>query len=534
MNDLFLMDCTLRDGGYVNDWKFGAGSIKSIFSRLDKANMDMIEVGFIDDRRPYDPDRSIYPDTKSIDPVFKNMQKPHALVCAMIDFGTCNIENISPASESVIDGIRIIFKKHRQDEALAFIRQVKEKGYKVFINPVSVTSFSDEELISLITKINEIDPYAVTIVDTYGLMHSREVLHYCNVMDTYLNKGIILGYHAHNNFQLAYSNVIAVVDNIKNRPLAVDGTLFGMGKSAGNACTELIAMYLNEFYRKNYDINQIQEAIDIDITKEFKKQEWGYRPLFYISALHDCHPDYVTQFLDKKTLSVKQINELLKRIPQEKKLLYDKNLAETLYEEYQNREFDDRKILAELKKIFADSPLLLLGPGKSIVSEKAKIDDYIQKKQPILISVNFLNDEFPIDYVFMGNAKRYSQFFSRIYIENSKVKLICTSNITETKEKIDYKVAYAPLVTDVDCIHDNPLVLLLNLLIKLDIKNVAIAGFDGYIPDNSKNYYSDYTFFLFCQENVLLRNEAIKNFIRSKKDKISLFSITESLYTEGT
>ena len=232
MRNLYLLDCTLRDGGYVNDWEFGAGSIKSIFSRLDSAGVDSIEIGFIDDRRSYDPNRSIYPDTKSVEPIFEGMKKPNALVCAMIDYGTRKIENIAPKCESHIDGIRVIFKKHLQDQALEFCRQIKEKGYKLFVNPVSVTTFSDEEMILMIDKINKIDPYAVTIVDTYGLMHSDKLLHYCDIMNKHLNKNIILGYHAHNNFQLAYSNTIAVMDNIKDRDLSIDGTLFGMGKSA--------------------------------------------------------------------------------------------------------------------------------------------------------------------------------------------------------------------------------------------------------------------------------------------------------------
>ena len=102
MRNLYLLDCTLRDGGYVNDWEFGTGSIKSIFSRLDCAGIDTIEVGFIDGRRPYDANRSIYPDTKSVEQIFNGMHKPNALVCAMIDYGTCKIENIAPARNNLI------------------------------------------------------------------------------------------------------------------------------------------------------------------------------------------------------------------------------------------------------------------------------------------------------------------------------------------------------------------------------------------------------------------------------------------------
>ena len=532
MRNLYLLDCTLRDGGYVNDWEYGAGSIKSIFSRLDNSGVDSIEIGFLDERRSYDPNRSIFPDVKSVEPVFEGMQKPNALVCAMIDYGTCSIDKICPKSESHIDGIRVIFKKHLQDKAVEFCKQVKEKGYKLFVNPVSVTTFSDDEMISLIEKINKIEPYAVTIVDTYGLMHSDKVLHYCNIMNEHLNKGIILGYHAHNNFQLAYSNTIAVMENIKDRDLSIDGTLFGMGKSAGNACTELVAMYMNDRFGKSYDINQIQEAIDVDITKEFDKKEWGYRPLFYVSALNECHPNYVTHLLEKKTLSIKQINEILSKLPTEndKNLLYDKDLCESLYQEFQNKEIDDSLTISKLKKELSGKSILLLGPGKTIVDQKNKVDSYITENKPVVFSVNFLGKGFPVDYVFMGNSKRYSQFFSRIYSEMKDVKIICTSNITETKERVDYVVNFAELKAKDNGIYDNPLVLLINLALKLDVKDIILAGFDGYSDELSDCYYSEYVKLLYDKSNISLRNEALKNFIGEVKDKIEIKSITPSKY----
>lgn len=535
MRNIQLLDCTLRDGGYVNDWEFGSGSIKSIFSRLDNSGVDLIEIGFLDERRKYDPNRSIFPDVKSVEPVFEGMQKPNAFVCAMIDYGTCSIDKICPKSESHIDGIRVIFKKHLQDQALDFCRQVKEKGYKLFVNPVSVTTFTDDEMIVLIDKINKIQPYAVTVVDTYGLMHAEKVLHYCKIMNENLSKDLVLGYHAHNNFQLAYSNTIAVMENIKDRDLSIDATLFGMGKSAGNACTELVAMYMNDKFGKHYDINQIQEVIDIDVTKEFAKNQWGYRPLFYMSALNEVHPSYVTQLLGKKTLSVKQVNEILSRIPKagDKNLLYDKEICETLYREFQDNEIDDTDAVAKLRECFSGKKILLLGPGNSIVAEKEKIKNYIAENNPVVISINFLNDDFDVDFVFMGNAKRYSQFFSKIYSDAMAVKLICTSNITEANKKIDFVLNYASLVcAENNAIYDNPLVLFINLLIRLEIENVAIAGFDGYDKNIEANYYTEYVPFLYDTTSIAARNSAIKQYFCDVAEKIKISTITPSKYLE--
>jgi len=530
MNSQILLDCTLRDGGFVNDWNFGFGSIKSIISRLDYAGVDIIEVGFIDERRNYDENRSIFPDTDSIKPIFKNISKPKATIVGMIDYGTCNIEKITKQSESCLDGIRVIFKKEDQDNAIEYLKKIKDKGYKIFVNPVSITSYTNEEIAILIEKINRIKPNTVSVVDTYGLMHSKELLEYFEIFNEKLNIDIILGYHAHNNFQMAYANSITLMNKNFNRQLCVDSSLFGMGKSAGNVCTELLAMYMNESCGRDFNIHQIQEAIDVDILKEYEKKTWGYNFEYYISALHDCHPSYVQYLLEKKTLSVKSINELLEEIIKNKKLSYDKNLIEKLYNEYQDHFCDDSFAVNSLKNEIKNKKILLLGPGKSLQDNLIIINNYIEENNPLVFSINFLNELFPIDYIFMGNAKRYSQFFHKIYGENTKGKIICTSNITEAGMKIDYMVNYSTLLAEEPVIRENPLIMFLNLLKNIGIMDLKIAGFDGYTQNNSKNYYGDYIRLLYCQDNVILRNEAIKKELINISKYINISSLTPTKY----
>ena len=108
MNRL-LLDCTLRDGGYINDWEFGHERIVEIFERLVSSGMDVIEIGFLDERRNFDINRTIMPDTEAINKIFAGLDKGNALVVAMIDYGTCKLENIQPCKDTFIDGIRVNF-----------------------------------------------------------------------------------------------------------------------------------------------------------------------------------------------------------------------------------------------------------------------------------------------------------------------------------------------------------------------------------------------------------------------------------------
>ena len=141
-----LLDCTLRDGGYINDWEFGHNNLISIYERLVASGTEIVEVGFIDDRRPFDINRSIFPDTESIKKIYGNIRKKAPMTIAMIDYGTCDIKKIQPCSESWIDGIRVIFKKHLMHEAMDYCAKLKALGYKVFSQLVSITSYNDQDV----------------------------------------------------------------------------------------------------------------------------------------------------------------------------------------------------------------------------------------------------------------------------------------------------------------------------------------------------------------------------------------------------
>jgi 4-hydroxy 2-oxovalerate aldolase len=177
MNNIYLLDCTLRDGGYVNDWNFGQNTLINVVERLVSANVDFVELGFLDQRRNFDINRSIMPNTQCVEKIYGKIDKANTQFVAMIDYGTCDLSNIQPHKDTLLDGIRVIFKKHVMNEALDFCAEIKKLGYKVFVQCVSITSYEDDELLRLIDKVNAIKPYAVSIVDTYGLLHKGKLLH---------------------------------------------------------------------------------------------------------------------------------------------------------------------------------------------------------------------------------------------------------------------------------------------------------------------------------------------------------------------
>lgn len=530
MSQIKLLDCTLRDGGYINDWNFGHNNLINIFERLVDANIDIIEIGFLDERRAFDPNRSIMPDTDSVAEIYEGLDRRQAMVVGMIDYGTCSLENIKPCSQSFLDGIRVIFKKHLRKPALDFCAQLKKLGYKVFAQLVSVTSYSDEEMLDLIYLANEVKPYAVSMVDTYGLMHQNNLMHYFKLLNDNLSPEIGLGYHAHNNFQMGYANCITMLSNEINRTMIVDGSIYGMGKSAGNAPLELIAMHMNHSLGKNYHISQILEAIDANISQFYQPAAWGYNMFYFLAASNDCHPNYVAYLMNKRTLSVKSINRLLGKLAGEKKLLYDQDYIEKMYVQYQRKEINDDGTVKKLKELLSNKKILLLGPGKSVQNEKEKIQAFIKETSPVIISINYIPSSLKPDYVFITNSKRYVQ--QATSLSRGSYTTIATSNVTCANGEFDFVLNAAPLLDlDADVI-DNSFVMMLKALVRLGVKGVTLAGFDGY-SDKGTNYMHANMEYDFSKQKINYLNNYTVNFLESYKEHISVTFLTKSRYNKG-
>ncbi len=526
-----LLDCTVRDGGYNNDWNFGHNALISIFERVVSAEVDFIELGFLDQRRPFDINRSIMPNTECMQKIYGKLDKKRTKTVGMIDFGTCDLSNIQPAKDTCLDGIRVIFKKHLREPAMAFCKQLKDMGYIVFSQLVSITSYTDEELMDLIRMVNDVKPYAVSMVDTYGLLHKNNLFHYYELLDKYVDPSVAVGYHSHNNFQLAYANSIELINNHKGkgRTLLCDGSLFGMGKGAGNAPIELLCMYMNDNYDKHYHISQLLEAIDSTVLDLYNKYHWGYSMKAFIAASNDCHPNYVSYLLDKKTLSVKSINDILKNLVGDKKLLYDKNYIEQLYIDYQRIECADEESYRQLTELLKDKDVLVLGPGTSITTELDKVIDYVKEKHPFVISINYLSEKIPTDGMFITNSKRYNQQVTAITEIGDKIVLIATSNLTRTHGKFDYTVDYESLIDRDAVFMDNSFIMMLKVLVKSGVKHVALAGFDGYSPDTD-NYYVSQMEYDFAKRMGQEINEYVNKMLPALGKQIAINFVTSTLY----
>lgn len=323
-----VLDCTLRDGGYVNNWSYSKAAINAITSGVVASGIEYLELGFLCDTKPQEA-TTLFTSIKEAEDLLSEVTTD-CTAAVMIELGKYDTANIVDKEDGGITTIRLIFRPQEVQNGLLAARQLKDKGYKIFINPIAITSYSDAALLQLIAEVNKIKPYAFSIVDTYGLLYPGNALRYFSIVDDALDSDVKIGAHFHNDLQLAFANCITTVNAHRNHHLILDSTCYGMGKRAGNVCTELLCHYLNTYAEKHYDVNAIVEVISSCMQDIRQKTPWGYDLSYYVAAMQKVHPSYISFMEDVGTLSVTEQLGVLTRLPEEYKYKYNESLIKEL------------------------------------------------------------------------------------------------------------------------------------------------------------------------------------------------------------
>ncbi|MBQ7247020.1 MAG: aldolase catalytic domain-containing protein [Lachnospiraceae bacterium] len=521
MGKIYLLDCTLRDGGYVNDWRFGCDTIKGFSRKIAQTGIEFFEIGFIKGDK-YDPDRSVFPDIESIAPMIAP-KDPHMKYVGMLDMSApIPIERLTPCDGTSVDGIRVIFKKDRTDEAYRYCERIKELGYFFTVNVVGTDLYTDAEFIEVIDRFNRLLPFAFSIVDTFGLIKRKQFLRLAYLADNNLADGIVLAYHAHNNLQQAYGNAESLVEMNLNRDLLIDACVFGMGRGAGNLNLEVFAEFMNENYGTNYKIEPMLEIMDEYLNDIYKTRFWGYSVPLYLSATTGSHPNYAIYLAEKNTLTVKAFNELLQSIPAEDKVRFSKEKAEQYYRAYQENYVDDREAVEELAGALAGRDIMVLAPGRSLALQRDEVRGMIGE-DTVVIAANFLAGEFDPDYIFSSNMRRFARIQG-----HTGARCIITSNMKEAEQK-NYVVNFSTYASRNPDIIDNSALMLLRLLAAAGVKKVRVAGMDGYSEYSSAVYFNSELAYDFSAK-ATTRNSQISEELRALSDRLVIEFVTPTVY----
>ncbi len=528
MGNIRILDCTLRDGGYVNEFRFGFHVIRQIIEKLGRAAVDIIECGFLK-AGEFDKECSLYGSVEMIRSVVKT-KRSGIMYVAMIQQGKIQIEEICDQKESVIEGIRLTFHEHEIDEAFVFARQLMDKGYKVFMQPVGTTTYSEKALLSLIRRINELRPYAFYMVDTLGTMYQNDTLKMFRLMDENLDKSIILGFHSHNNLQLSFSNAIGLLQVKTERELIIDSSIMGMGRGAGNLNTELITQYINSSVTQKYNLVEILEILDEYIRPLSNKYFWGYDAAYFISSTAKCHPNYASHLLNKQTLHVQDIFKLLNGLDESKRALFDKEYIEAEYLKFMSNSIDDRDALKQIIKEIGTKKVIVLAPGKSLSRVGKELKTLCSDASTYVISINFRPEELYSNMLFISNMKRF-QNLELISPQAVGVETVAvTSNITPDNKQECLILNYSDYLNEDPIIKDNAGMMCLNMLARIGVAKVSLAGFDGFSVNNTENYYSDKMMLKVDSEHLREMNSSIAEKLKQLNRTMEISFLTESAY----
>lgn len=536
MGKIEVLDCTLRDGAYIVDSRFGKGVIKGIIQKLQSAKVEVVECGWLKDSQ-HKEGTSFFHIPSDIVPYIGEKRKECTYV-AMIDWNRYD-DSVLPENDGTsIDAVRVVFPYGKAKEGMEIAQRIRKKGYKIYFQAANTLAYEKEDLIALANLANQYLPEGISIVDTFGAMYEEDLLEIAQVLDAHLDSRITLGFHSHNNQQMAFANSMAFVNHFAHteRDIMIDASLCGMGRGAGNATTELITSFLNRKHHKNYNLDEILDAIDTYMVGFQEKYSWGYSTPHFIAGTYCCHVNNIAYLLDHHRASAKDMRNVIASLPAEDRLKYDYDLLEEKYIENQSRLVKDDASIELLTKTFAGKTILLIAPGKSSVNEFETIDTISKKKDVITIAVNAILPRYEYDYLFFSNSVRYEYAKSSYEKEFDSCKRIVLSNVKTHGDENECVVNFNRAIKRGWEHFDNAVMCALRLLQTVGVTSVSIAGFDGFKTEYNESYADESLPTLASDIDYAKLNDEIRDmyldFVASDEGKMNIEFVTES-YFEG-
>ena len=483
-----LLDCTLRDGAYINGSRFGTSAIKGIIKKLQEARTDIIEVGWLKDAA-HEEGSTYYHLPQDAAPYMVDRQDGIEYV-AMIDWDRYDVDNLPPCDGKSVNAVRVVFPHGKHREGIAVAERVREKGYRIFLQAANTLAYSEADLKDLAQCINACRPVAISVVDTFGAMFEEDLARIVRTLDAALNPAIAMGFHSHNNQQLSFALTMHFVELLaeSERSAIVDASLCGMGRGAGNATTELVASYLDRKQNGNYDMDAILDAIDTYMEPFREAYTWGYSTPYFVAGMYQCHVNNIAYLQRNHRTNARDMRNIIASLSQAERRKYDDDLLERRYLENQSRLVDDEAAVRALRQEFAGRTVLLVAPGRSVIDKRERVHAFIKKEQPVVIGVNAICDGYAYDYLFFVNSARCDYAKNAHGKTFAETKKILLSSIKTEGTEGELILNFNRAIKRGWPHFDNAVISALRLLNSIGAEKVAIAGFDGFRHAYNESY----------------------------------------------
>ncbi|MFA5374167.1 MAG: aldolase catalytic domain-containing protein [Dehalococcoidia bacterium] len=281
-----VLDCTIRDGGLINDHDFDLRFVREVYKAVSEAGVDYMEIGYKNSKELFSAEKfglwKFCEDDvikRAIDGIDSKTK-----IATMVDVGRVNPDDVRPASESPVAMMRVATYVKDIDKAIYLVNHFADKGYETTINIMAISKDRGPALDEALQQIQEeSQANVVYIVDSFGALYQEPIEELVKRCKKYL-KTKEVGFHGHNNQQLAFSNTIEAIIHDANY---LDATVYGIGRAAGNCPLELLLGFLNN---PKFDIRPVLDLIANEFIPLREKIEWGYIIPHAISGMLNEHP----------------------------------------------------------------------------------------------------------------------------------------------------------------------------------------------------------------------------------------------------
>lgn len=289
-----VIDCTIRDGGLMNDSHFAFETVRAVYKAVCAAGVDIVEIGYRNSKQMFSPEKYgkwRFCDDEVLKKLVDGVETKTKLA-VMQDAHKAIADDLKPKADSPVDVVRVATYVKDIDKAIRLVNNATEKGYETTINIMAISTALERELDEALQQVEEETKInACYLVDSFGALYSEDVDFLVNKFRRFL-KTKEVGVHFHNQQQLAYANTIEGI--IKNANF-LDGTLYGLGRAAGNCPLELLIGFLKN---PKFDIKPLFDVISKEIIPLQKTIPWGYAIPYMIVGMLNIHPQAAMELMN--------------------------------------------------------------------------------------------------------------------------------------------------------------------------------------------------------------------------------------------
>ncbi|GGY79015.1 aldolase catalytic domain-containing protein [Marinobacter zhanjiangensis] len=499
MNHPIFLDCTLRDGGYYNQWDFPVDLINNYLEAMSALRVDFVELGMRSLKNEgfkggcaYTTDRFIRTLQVPDDLNLGVMVNASELIGGGPDALASRLERLfASASESSVTLVRVACHVHEFEEALEAARWLKDKGYSVGFNLMQVADRGDDEIRRLSAKAAEYPLDVLYFADSMGSMLPEDVRRLVSVFRE--NWHGAMGIHTHDNMGNALANSLAAFDS---GVTWLDSTVTGMGRGPGNTRTEYLALAMDERRPRSANITPLLTLIREYFEPLKQLHQWGSNPYYYLAGKHGIHPTYIQEMLSDQRYSEEDILAAIDHLKVEGGKRFSLSNLESARHFYQGELTGSWAPASRLR----DREVLVLGSGPGSRRHRDMLEAYIQQHQPFVIALNAqkgVSEELIDIRAACHPVRLLADCDAHLLLPQPLVTpfSMLPDDVRQslaTKETLDFglTVAREGFRFHEKCAQlPNSLVVAYVLAIATSggAKEVLLAGFDGYSADDPRN-----------------------------------------------